>query len=53
MDIWNTRDERMWNETPYIDWQEKENSLIREHSATLNIVMPGNNVIDYEDERKQ
>ncbi len=30
-----------------------ENSLIREHNATLNIVMPGNDVIDYEDERKK
>ncbi len=31
----------------------REGELIREHNATLNIVMPGNDVVDYEDERKQ
>ena len=31
----------------------REGELIREHNATLNIIMPGNDVVDYEDERKQ
>jgi len=31
----------------------REGELIREHNATLNIVMPGNDVVDYEDDRKQ
>ena len=31
----------------------REGELIREHNAILNIVMSGNDVVDYEDERKQ
>ena len=31
----------------------REAELTREHNATLNIIMPGNDVVDYEDERKQ
>ena len=29
----------------------REGELIREHNASLNIVMPGNDVVDYEDDR--